>query len=135
MYPLSSKQKALRFSPFSQAGLKRWSPLILDQPSCSTLRAALVFTFRRSKVGVLQAQRCSRSQQRGPVRADPMAQQMELRLGEKVTPTPLALPENQSKRLQPRRTSHKHAHTKTTTSTYSNTYRHARRITHNLARP
>lgn len=45
MYPLSSKQKALRFSPFSQAGLKRWSPLILDQPSCSTLRAALVFTF------------------------------------------------------------------------------------------
>lgn len=55
---------------------------------------------------MLQARRCSRSQQRGPGRADPLAQQMELRLGEKVTPTPLALPENQGKRRQPRRTSH-----------------------------
>lgn len=53
---------------------------------------------RRPRIGVLKAQCCSRSQQRGPGRADPLAQQMELRLGEKVTPTPLALPENQSKR-------------------------------------
>lgn len=78
---------------------------------------------RRSEVGLLQAQCCSRSQQRGPGRADPLAQQMELRLGEKVTPTPLALPENQSKRRQPRRTSHTYTcctqHTKTTNSATS----------------
>lgn len=44
----------------------------------------------------------------------PTTRQMELRLGEKVTPTPLAVPENQSKRPQPRRTSHIPSKTKTT---------------------
>lgn len=60
---------------------------------------------------------------------------MELRLGEKVTPTPLAVPENQSKRPQPRRTSHIPSKTKTTKKTpaASNTRRRTRAHNHTQA--
>ena len=83
-----------RFSPYSQARLER---RFLRQPWSWTSRAAapwdLPLPFLADPRSTCsEAPRCSRSQQRGPGRVDPLAQQMELRLGEKVTPTPLALP-------------------------------------------
>lgn len=106
-YLLSTKQKGSSLPPM---------PVLKDCPSDSPDSGPAEFQHlescpglhlpRRPRIGALKAQRCSRSQQRGPGRADPLAQQMELRLGEKVTPTPLALPENRGKRRQPRRTSH-----------------------------
>lgn len=110
-YLLSSKQKGSSLPP---KPVLKDRPPPLDSPDPGPAEFQHLESWpglhlpRRPQTGMLKAQRCSRSQQRCPGRADPLAQQMELRLGEKVTQTPLAFPENQSKRRQPRRTSHTH---------------------------
>lgn len=126
VYSLSSKQKGSSLPP---------KPILKDRPLDSPGPGPSEFQHLESwpglhlprwpHVGELKAQHCSRSQQRHPGRADPLAQQMELRLGEKVTPTPLAFPENQSQRRQPRRISH----TQTTNSAASRTHRRAQKLT------
>lgn len=133
-YLLSSKQKGSSLPP---KPVLKDRPPPLDSPDPGPAEFQHLESWpglhlpRRPQTGMLKAQRCSRSQQRCPGRADPLAQQMELRLGEKVTQTPLAFPENQSKRRQPRRTSHTH----TNNHLLIRTETRAQKPTHNLALP